>query len=169
MPKTLKTNTSAWTAVFRRIVQQLETNADIQRVVGRDRLRSWKGVPMDKAPFEPTASAPVVRLTPQPQDVDWYSPDMQAGTLRVRVELGVQSLCIDDVADLWDLIVQVLRPGASDSQGNPFALDLVALGAETGEIVFGEPAVDPQPSAEPEGYFFAQGHFHLRMLRAVFP
>ena len=167
MPKSLKTPTSVWTAVFRRIVLQLETDPAVNRVVGRDNLRSWKGVPGDKAPFEPTSAAPVVRLTPQPQGVDWYSEDAQAGMLAVLVELAVQTLCIDDVADLWDIVVAACNPGALNSTGGSFARDLVVLGAETGEIVFSDPAFDPQPFAEPDGFFFAAGHFRLRIVRPV--
>src|SRR4051812_33327755 len=98
MPKSLKTIQSVWTKVFRRIVQQLEQDAEIRRVLGADNLRSWKGVPGDKAPFSPTTTNPVARLTPMPAGVDWYSPDTQAGTLGVGVELAVMSLAIDDVA-----------------------------------------------------------------------
>ncbi len=169
MSKTLRTNTSVWSGVFRRIVQQLEIDPDIQRVVGVSNLRSWKGVPGDRAPFEPTATSPVVRLTPQPANVDWYSPDAQLGTLNVLVEIAVQSLCVDDVADLWETIVQPLRPGADDAQGGSFALDLVALGAETGEIVFSDPAFDPKPWDSPEGVFLAAGRFHLRIVRQLNP
>jgi hypothetical protein len=169
MAKSLKTPTSVWTRVFRRIVQQLENDPNIRRVVGPDNLRSWKGVPGDKAPFEPTSTAPVVRLTPQPQNVDWYSPDTQAGQLFVQVELGVQGLCIDDIADLWDIFVNAIRPGALNLIGGPFAQDLVDLGAETGEIVFSDPAFSPQPFAETEGNFFAAGHFRLKLLRFVNP
>jgi hypothetical protein len=164
VPKSLKTNSSGWTKVFRRIVQQMETDPDFRRVVGVDRLRSWKGVPGDKAPFLPATGAPVVRLSPQPRNVDWHSPDTQAGTLVVVVEIAVISLCIDDIADLWDLIVQALRPG-----NGTLAQDLVSLGAETGEIVFSDPAFDPKPDAEPEGMFLASGRFSLRVLRSVNP
>jgi hypothetical protein len=169
MPKALKTNTSVWSAVFRRIVQQLEADPDILRVIGKDNLRSWKGVPGDRNPFEPSAGKPVVRLTPQPAGVDWYSPDAQLGTLNVLVEIAVQSLCVDDVADLWETLVQPIRPGASDPQNNSFALDLVALGAETGEIVFSDPAFDPKPWDSPEGVFLAAGRFHLRIVRELNP
>src|SRR3954451_5340931 len=131
MPKTLKTNVSVWTKVFRRLVQQLESDPEIRRVVGVDRLRSWKATPGDKAPFQPALGAPVIRLTPRPSGVDWYSPDVQAGTLSVLVELAVMSLCIDDVADLWDLLVIAVGP----CQGT-LAQDLIALGAETGEAFF---------------------------------
>ena len=55
MAKSLKTPTSVWTAVFRRIVQQLENDPTIKRVVGLDNLRSWKGVPGDKNEFVPTS------------------------------------------------------------------------------------------------------------------
>ena len=168
MPKALKTNPSVWTKVFRRIVQQLENDPDVRRVVGCANIRSWKGIPGDKAPFEPGQGQPVVRLTPNPQGVDWYSPDMQAGTLYVLVELAVPSLCVDDVADLWDLIVHALLPGGPSVGGNPsFAFDLNQLGAETGEIVFSDPAFDPSPEKEPEGVFVAVGRFHLRLLRSV--
>jgi hypothetical protein len=169
MPKSLKTNPSVWTKVFRRVVQQLENDATVKRIVGRN-LRSWKGEPGDKAPFAPSQNAPVVRLTPNPASVDWYSPDMQAGTLWVLVELAVPSLCVDDVADLWDVIVAALVPdGPSVGGGTSFGLDLVVLGAETGEIVFSDPAYDPKPEDSAEGYFLAQGRLHLRVLRTVQP
>ena len=168
MPKSLKTPASAWTAVFRRIVQQVEADPNLRRVVGPENVRSWKGVPADKAPFAPATNAPVVRLTPRPTSVDWYSPDAQLGTLEVLVEIAVQSLCIDDVADLWDLFVNALAPGAADGSSS-FALALVALGAETGEIVFSDPALDPRPDSEPDGFFYASGLFHLRVLRSVNP
>jgi hypothetical protein len=164
MPKSLKTNQCGWTKVFRRIVQQVETDADIRRVVGVENVRSWKGVPGDKMPFAPTDKAPVIRLTPQPRNVNWYSPDSQIGTLFVVVELAVQSLSIDDVIDLYDLVVQCLRPG-----NGTFWQDLVALGAETGEIVFSDPAFDAQPGAKPEGAFFAVGQMQLRVVRPVNP
>ena len=118
MSKSLKTPSSVWSKVFRRIVLQLENDPFVKRVVG-DNLRSWKGVPGDKAPFEPKANAPVVRLTPQPRNVDWYSPDMQCGDLWVQVELGVQSLCIDDMADLWDILVNAIT--ASGPRSIPWA------------------------------------------------
>jgi hypothetical protein len=51
--------------------------------------------------------------------------------------------------------------------GTSFGLDLAGLGAETGEIVFSDPAVDPRPWDEPEGYFLAEGKLHLRILRTV--
>jgi hypothetical protein len=148
LAKSLKTRTSAWTAVFRRVVQQLKDDPDVRRVVGVQNLRSWEGVPADKAPMTPSATAPVIRLTPQPDHVGWYSPDAQSGTLIVRVELAVMSLCLDDVVDLWDLLVAALGPG-------------------TGEIVFTDPANDPRPDASPEGQFLAQGYFALTVLRPI--
>jgi hypothetical protein len=171
MAKALKTPTSVWTAVFRRIIQQLKNDPAIKRVVGLDHLRSWEGVPADKSEFAPSSNAPVVRLTPQPRNVDWYSPDMQSGELWVQVELAVQTLCIDDVADLWDIVVAALQPAgpAVPTSGNSFAQDLVTLGAETGEIVFSDPAFDPQPQASDDGFFFAGGHFRLRVLRREYP
>jgi hypothetical protein len=170
MPKSLKTNQSVWTKVFRRIVQQVENDPDAKRVIGPTNIRSWKGVPGDKAPFNPAQNQPVVRFTPNPRDVVWYSPDMQTGTLWVLVEMAVASLSIDDVSDLWDVIVHALLPGGpSLTEGTSFELDLVALGAETGEIIFSDPAFDPQPTRAAEGVFLASGHFQLRILRSINP
>jgi hypothetical protein len=165
MAKSLKTPTSVWTAVFRGIVRQLENDPDIKRVIGLVNLRSWKGVAGDKAPFVPTSSAPVARLTPQPRNVDWYSADSQLGYLHVDVELAVQTLCIDDVADLWDIVVNAIRPGARNATGGPFTQDLVAVGAETGEIVFNDPAFLADIKGD-EGFFFATGQFRLRIPRS---
>jgi hypothetical protein len=168
VPKSLKTNECVYTKVFRRIVQQLENDTTFRRVVGPN-LRSWKGVPADKTPFEPNGDSPVVRLTPQPRNGDWYSPDAQKSHLLVIVELAISSLCIDDVNDLYDVIVNALRAGALNSTGGLFANDLVALGAETGEILFDDPAFDPKPEAKPEGQFFALGQFQLSVIRSQFP
>jgi hypothetical protein len=169
MAKALKMPSSVWTKVFRVIVQQLENDAVIKRVVGTENLRSWKGVQADKAPFVPSSSAPVVRLTPQPRSVDWYSPDASKGTLVVIVEEGVQSLCIDDTTDLYDVIVTALQPDSPVlGTSLTFAQALVSAGAETGEIVFGEPAYDPRPDADAEGQFFATGQFALEVIRPVY-
>jgi hypothetical protein len=170
MAKSLKTTPSVWTKVFRRIVQQLENDPDVRRVVGIQNLRSWKGVDGDKAPLVPSQNAPVVRLTPNPRDVEWYSPDMQVGTLAVLVQVAVSSLCVDDVADLWDVLVHALLPGGpSVCGGTSFELDLVAVGAETGEIVFSEPAFDAKPEHGTQGMFLAEGHFQLQLLRSINP
>jgi hypothetical protein len=146
---------------------QLEIDPIVKRVVGPN-LRSWKGVQVDKAPFEPTSDAPVVRLTPQPRNVNWYSPDSQIGELHVDVELAVQTLSIDDVADLWDILVNALRPNAPSSMNCAFWQDLIPLGAETGEIVFSDPAFVAKIDQD-EGFFLATGQFRLRVLRTLYP
>ena len=74
----------------------------------------------------------------------------------MRVELAIATLCVDDVADLWDLIGWALRPG-----NDGFGQALIAAGAETGEIVFSDPAATPNPDSEPEGTFIAVGSFDL--------
>jgi hypothetical protein len=169
MPKSLKTPLSVWTKIFRRIVAQLETNADVRRVVGIDNVLSWTGKAADYQPLVPTATAPLVRLSPNPSGVDWYSPDAQAGNLGVMIEIAVSSTCIDDVVDLWDMLVTALLPDGIPipATGVSFSQDLVGLGAETGEIVFSDPAFDRQPAQEPQGYFLAQGHFRLSTIRPV--
>jgi hypothetical protein len=169
MAKQLKTPQSPWTKVFRRIVQQLENNPSVKRVVGHQNLRSWSGVSADKAPFEPTSSSPVVRLTPMPSGVDWLFPEAQSGTLRVSVEIAILSLCVDDVVDLWDVFVDALLPlgPAIPDTGTNFRQDLTALGAETGEITFADPAVDPRPADQPEGVFLAVGGFWLKVQRST--
>ena len=161
---------SVWSAVFRTLVQQLRGDPVFKRVAGAG-LRSWEGVPADKAPFAPTAGQPVVRLTPYPQAVDWYGPGSQVGTLQVKVEFALVSLRIDDVLDFWD---QVLIPALSPSQPyvgttTPLSQALVAAGAETGEIVFSDPTIDHQPDAQPEGQFFASGSFRLQVIRTFTP
>ncbi len=147
-------------------MKQLKNDATIRRVVGLDNLRSWEGTSGDKAPFVPSSNAPVVRLTPQPRNVDWYSADSQGGFLHVDVELAIQSLCIDDVADLWDVIVQAIRPTALNATGGPLRDDLVALGAENGEITFNEPAFTAKIDSD-EGFFFGTGQFRIELLRSA--
>jgi hypothetical protein len=163
--KALRTRQSTWSAVFREVVAQFARDEEVRRVVGPHNIRSWAGVPDDKAPLIPTGTAPVVRFTPEPRNVTWYSPCAQYGMLRVRVELAVASLCIDDVLDLWDLVVSAIGPGSTPG----FSTSLVPLGAETGEIQFTDPTIDPFPAADPEGLFLATGYFQLAVIRPIHP
>jgi hypothetical protein len=167
MPKTLATRPSVWTAVYRRIVRQLTTDPALKNLSVQ--WRTYDGNPNDRQPLTPTFGKPIVRLTPKPRSVDWYSPDLQRGWLDVECEIAVATESADDPIDLHDYIVQAVRPGATDSQGNPFALDLAALGAETGEIIFHAPAFADSPAGQPSGILIAVGVFTLAIMRPVNP
>ena len=52
----------------------------------------------------------------------------------------MQSLCCDDPIDLWQVLCTALfANGPALAGGVQFSQDLIALGAETGEIVFSDP------------------------------
>lgn len=157
---------SCWTRVFRQIVIQLKNNSDISSAFGA-RMRTWDGSDIDATPFVPGTGAPILRLTPQPKDVNWYSEGAQWGTLNIMVEIAVQSLNIDNLVDLYDLLVSALLPdGPSSVLGNPnFRMDLVQQGAENGEIVFAEPAFDPRPAKQPVFVFLAFGRMYIKVIR----
>ena len=166
MPKTLKTPTSVWTAVFRCIVQQLENDPTVKRVIGLQNLRFMEGHPRRQVPDGADQLGPRRAADARAASVEWYSEAAQAGWLHVDVEMALSTLCIDDLADLWDILVNALRPGAADSKGNSFAGDLVALGAETGTILFSDPGMAvPPPGDWPEGFMFGRGSFTLRVIR----
>lgn len=160
--KTLKTPSSVWSRVFRRIATEVEVDPELRRVVPPRNFRSWKGVPDDRNPFQPSLGSPLIRLTPNPTGVGWYSPGEQSGTLVVKVELAIMSTCIEDVSDLWDMVVTACKPSKFQ-----FTRDLIAEGAETGEIVFSDPAIDSNPEAGPEGFFLAIGRFRLVVIRSI--
>lgn len=162
MPKTIKGPTSVYSQVFRRIVKQLETDSRFRSAVGD--LRSWRGQPNDAAPLTPSAGRPIVRLTPRPQQGAWYSPDTQVVSLIIHVEFAIASYAVEDVLDLWDLLEAALRPGVGT-----LAQDLVALGAETGEILFSDPAYDHKREEKAQAYWDAIGQFKLDVLRSVSP
>ncbi len=67
--------------------------------------------------------------------------------------------------DIWELVVSALRP----QDDNSFSQALVPLGAETGEIVFADPAISPHPNEPIEGGFHAVGRFRLRVGRVINP
>jgi hypothetical protein len=162
VPKTLKGPSSVYSHVFRRITKQLESDAKFRSAVSD--LRSWKGQPSDSAPLTPSTGKPIVRLTPRPQAGTWYSPDTQESTLVVDVEMVIASYSVEDVLDLWDELVMALRPG-----NGTLAQDLVALGAETGEILFSAPAYDHKREQKDSAYWDATGQFQLHVLRTVSP
>jgi hypothetical protein len=164
MPKTLKVPTSVYTMVFRRLVRQLEADTRFRAVVTPDRLMSWKGLPSDGNPLTPAIGKPVVRLTPHPMHGDWYSPDTQVTWLAVDVELTISGYSSDDVCDLWDCLLSALRPGAGT-----LAADLVADGAETGEVLFSDPAFDQKRDENASSSWYSIGRFKLAVLRSVNP
>src|SRR5437763_1012268 len=122
--KTLKTRAGVWSSVYRRICDYLAADPDMQRLVG-DGLRTWSGQSGDKNPLAPATGRPIVRTTPQPGGVDWQTPELQTGTLVVKVEIAIASLCVDDVLDLWEVIERPISPGVTGLRET-----LVALGAE---------------------------------------
>jgi hypothetical protein len=161
--KTLDTNASNFTKVFRRIVSQLHHDDRFRGIVGKE-LRSWDGSDRDRQPATPSEGQPIVRLTPIPSGVAWRDESSQVGTLNVRVELFIAGTCIDDVNDLWDTIVTALRPA-----DEKFTKALKDLGAETGEILFATPAVDATPEKLPDGQMIGMGSFQLAVWRFVNP
>lgn len=169
MPKTLATSPSPWSAVFRAIVKQITANKPILAVVGSaDRIKSWTGLATDAAPLAPTQARPMIRLTPAPRSVEWYSPDSQKGWLDVIVEIAVLTYCVDDPIDVWDLFIGAVGPGVLNIKGTPFALDLTEAGAETGEVIFSDPAVDTSIGSLPDGNIMvATGKFTVAVLRAT--
>lgn len=162
MAKTLKGPSSVYSLIYRRIVKQLRTDSRFKTAVAD--LRTWDGSPSDSAPLTASTGKPLVRLTPVPQSGQWYSADTQLSTLCVHVELVIASYCVEDVLDLWDELVQALRPG-----NGTFAADLVALGAETGEIVFTDPSYDHNREKKDSPYWDAIGQFKVDVLRVVSP
>lgn len=161
--KTINTVASNFTKVFRRIVAQLHHDNRFRGVIGGG-LRSWDGSDVDRQLATPSLGKPIVRLTPIPTGVTWLDESSQVGTLGVRVEIFVAGTCIDDVIDLWDAIVTALRPA-----DDVFTLALKGLGAETGEILFANPAVDAKPEKQPAGELLGTGLFQLAVYRSVDP
>lgn len=162
MAKTLKGPSSVYSLVYRRIVKQLRTDARFRTAVAD--LRVWDGSSSDSAPMAASTGKPTVRLTPVPQMGAWYSADTQVSTLVVHVEMVIASYCVEDVLDLWDELVNALRPG-----NGTLAADLVALGAETGEVVFSDPSYDHNREKKDSPYWDAIGQFKLDVLRSVNP
>lgn len=160
--KTLDINASVWSKVYRAVVQKIKTNSDVKRVA-KDRVYSWDGTLDDRADWAPSVGHPEIQLTPITTGVGWYDPSSQAGTLTVKVEIAVSSLCIDDAMDLFDAIATAVAPFGNDD----FVRTLESLGAETGEIVFDTPAYDASPNTNPLGYFVATGSFRLKVIRRV--
>ena len=159
MAKTLKGPSSVYSLVYRRIVKQLRTDSKFRSAVAD--LRVWDGSPSDGAPLTASTGKPMVRLTPVPQSGQWYSADTQSSTLCVHVELVIASYCVEDVLDLWDQLVEALEPDAA------FAADLVALGAETGEVLFSDPSYDHNREKKDSPYWDAIGQFKINVLRSV--
>lgn len=124
-------------AVYLRIVDQLKTDPVLSRVVA-----AWDvldGESADRIPGN-LASCPYVKLLPRLGMVGWYAPDAQRGPLEIQVQVGVEGMEAADYLNLWDAFERAIYPYDDRDKQLGFEQDLVALGAETGQILFARPA-----------------------------
>lgn len=144
MPSKLALPDSPRTAVFRLIEKTLRKDPTLHRVLSKDsQWKTWDGSPANKLPFGKTPS-PTIRLTPAAGADEWYSPSAIFEPLIVHVELEVEGLNVDDMANLWWAIVRALYPpnplALSPSPAQAFMNALQGAGASTGMIDFTQPA-----------------------------
>lgn len=153
--------------VFRRICQQLMTDPVLASVV-----KAWDvfaGESADQMPGN-IMECPYIKLLPRLGTVGWYSPDAQMGPLEIQVQAGVDGLDAADCLDLWDAFERAVYPYDDRTKQLAFEADLVALGAETGQIEFSRPASIAQlPDANAGLQFTLLGMMRLNIVRPFSP
>lgn len=153
--------------VFRRICQQLMTDPVLANVV-----KAWDTYAGDSADQMPGSimECPYIKLLPRIGMSGWYSPDAQMGPLEIRVQVGIDGLDVADCTDLWDAFERAIYPYDHRPKQLAFEADLVALGAETGQIEFSQPATVAQlPDANTDLQFTLLGMMRLNILRPFAP
>lgn len=141
---TLSLNTAPRTSVFRKLVEIVQNDPTIKRVISRPAsFRAWTGKPVDGQPFS-VDIAPAVRFTPIQGPDSWYSPNAQKGPLFVNVEMLIQGSDADDVMNLWWAIQRAIYPAAQEDLYANLQV-LQQAGAHDGLAEFTLPAFDPGP------------------------
>jgi len=156
---TLSLNTAPRASVFRKLVELVQNDATIKRVISRPAsFRAWTGNPVDSQPFS-IDIAPAVRFTPASGPEVWFTPNAQKGPLLVNVEMLVMGSDADDVMNLWWAIERAIYPAAQA----PLYANLQALqqaGAYSGLAEFTLPAFDPQPA---DNFWAATGQIKIEV------
>jgi hypothetical protein len=115
--------------VIRELMAILRENARLNIVAA---WRDWSGEEDDGLPG--SDNLPWVRMTPVLNDVKFYDPTARDGDVGVLVETFVGGTNFDDILDLWGEIEATFS-----LNDNALRARLVALGAETGEVVVTPP------------------------------
>jgi hypothetical protein len=151
------------TAVWRLIVARLQADAALAGAVPTWLV--WDGASDSNADLA-SKRAPVLRLYPVLGPMSWYSAESQQGALVVAVEAYIPGLDCEDVLNLQGAIEAALYPQA-DADQFAFQRSLVAAGAVTGYILFGQPLSQPPPQAGGSGAFRPMGTFRVDVERRL--
>src|SRR5208282_1711130 len=144
-------------AVFRAMETIVRGNSVFQRIVKPDRFRTWQGEPRDIKPFS-YQEAPCLRWTPMNTGEEFRTPDSMSGDLLINCEVLVAGSCVDDLTNLWWLLVKCFYP--SNVAINTIVTTLQTAGARSGLVKFSQPAFDPGP----DGVFLAgQGQMKIEI------
>lgn len=95
-----------WTSVFRALVDVIEQDPDLRRVVKV--VRSWKGGPEDLEPLG-DAQLPWIEMTPAPSGNKMATESDYQADFRVNVKLAVPGTRVDDLMNLWGAVMQAVR------------------------------------------------------------
>lgn len=156
--------TSACTAVWRACWDVLSSDPILNSVVDL-----WKGGgegPSDRNGFPKNARVGV-RLRPRPESATWYGPNAQTIRLVVDCELEVEGLDPDDVMDLWLAVMRAFYPKNDPTTCQAIRVKLVEAGADSGEVLFDNPADDPSPEPGDDGRWMALGRFSLFVIQPL--
>lgn len=158
----LPLNDSPRTLVFRCVDDILRADPVLRNIfAGEDSFRSWQGRPSDMADFA-QAQAPAIRITPIPDGEQYWHPGQMKGFLSIKVDLLLESFCVDDVENLFYAIQRALVP-SENSARLARELKLKDSGAMLGQVQFTMPAYDPTPEAGTDGQFRAVGMFKIEV------
>lgn len=154
--------------VYRRIVDQLQTDPVLQRVVKT--WTTWTGRDVDNV--RSNASTEIhVTVTPQLSGMAIDSPDSHVGWLSIQVfvyPLGSKTgtATADECLDLVELIEEALSPPGDDAKRMAFQRSLVDLGATTGLIHFTQP---PNMAYSAENTLVCAGSMRIEVRRMLNP
>lgn len=146
--------------VFRAIVARIRADAALASS-GIEHWFAWEDEDGDNKALD-ESHAPVVRLTPELGAIAWRYAEAQVGPLVVSIEASLPGMHGDDFMNLQNAIMNALYP---DDPTNAFERELVALGAETGQLRFVRPLSQDSRSVGNDEHWRPMGTFEVDVLK----
>lgn len=142
----------------------MKADPTLKDVIPPGNWQTWNGKATDKAP-PPKQDSPTITLDVDAGSVAFWSPSSLVSDLFINIQLGINSLDLEDVLDLWEAIEDALYPRGDDARTRRLAIQkrLTDAGAHTGLTAFTIPATDRDPEKGDDGRMVSTGQLKIQV------
>lgn len=155
------------TKVFRFIVNWLQNDPVLSRVIRQDAWQDFSGNPGDPGPQSPL-QAPTIRLSPAPAPMGWTSVESMISPLYINIECLIAGVHADDILNLQEAIENAIYPVDGTAQAKiQQTLQSPPYECMTGLIEFTLPLWDRNADMGRTGNWYPIGQIRIDIRRTV--